>query len=302
MACPPPRTSGATTRFRRSTASSRGPAGCTRGTSPRRVTARMVVQRRTLPHLAASVRHFMTCGVSRIAIGPCMAHDSCWKPGDEEILRGQVDEIVADSLAHLETAGTVPVGFLTGADREPRARDKGPRCAAVSGRGACVDTAAEFWGCPLFARSLRRLPPLADSAADLVSLGSVHDPALTARLAALPERARQHPLFSTDSRRCGARRCRDCEFAADCWICPAAICESGHGLDPHEIPEFHCAFSRVTLEARRRFRDMRAPAGAPEMPGRARRGAAGGGSGPAIRDGWNPPVAGSTELTETSRN
>jgi len=230
------------------------------------VTARTVVQGRTLPHLAASVRHFMKCGVRRIAIGPCLAHESCWERGDEEILLGQVNEIVADSLAHLEAAGTVPVGFLTGADRDPRARDKGPHCAAVSGRGACVDAAGRVWGCPLFARSLRRLPPLAASVASLVSLGSVHDPALAERLAALPERARQHPLFLADSRRSGTRRCRDCELAADCRICPAAICERPHSPDPHEVPEFHCAFNRVTLEARRRFRDMRVKAGATRCP------------------------------------
>jgi sulfatase maturation enzyme AslB (radical SAM superfamily) len=232
----------------------------------RRVTVRMVVQGRTLPHLAASVRHFMKCGVRRIAIGPCMAHESCWEPGDEEILRGQVNEIVADSLAHLEAAGTVPVGFLTGADRDPRARDKGPHCAAVSGRCACVDAAGQVWGCPLFARSLRELPPLAASAAPLVSLGSVRNSALTAHLAALPERARQHPLFSAASRGCGARRCRDCEYAAGCRICPAAICESRHNLDPYAVPAFHCAFSRATLEARRRFRDLRTRSGPQKCP------------------------------------
>lgn len=231
-----------------------------------RVTIRMVVERRTLPLLTESVRYFLEKGVHRIAIGPCLAHDPCWEPGDEEILRGQVDEIVADSLAHLQTVGTVPVGFLGGADRGQQARDKGPQCAAVTGRCACVDAAGEVWGCPLFARSLRRLPSMAENASDLVSLGSIYDPALTARLAALPERARQYPLFSTALRRCGTRRCHDCEHAADCRICPAAICEREHSLDPSEVPAFHCAFSRVTLEARRRFRDLRAKAGATRCP------------------------------------
>lgn len=232
----------------------------------RRVTARMVVQGRTLPHLAASVRHFMACGLSRIAIGPCLAHDPNWEPLDEEVLRGQVDEIVADSLAHLETVGRIPVGFLGGADRDPHAQAKGPRCPAVSGRGACVDTSGQVWGCPLFARSLRRLPPLAEAAADLVSLGSVHTPALAERLGGLPERARGQPLFSMDTAHCGTTQCRNCEFAADCLICPAAICENPHSMDPREVPAFQCAFSRVTLGARRRFHDMRAKAGATRCP------------------------------------
>lgn len=232
----------------------------------RRVTIRLVVERRTLPLLAESVRYFLGRQVRRIAVAPCLTPGSGPDLAEEEALCDQLDVIVADSLRHLETSGTVPVGFLMGADREPVSADRGLRCAAVSGRCACVDTAGQVWGCPLFAPSLRGLPPLADAAADLVRLGSVHDSSLTARLAGLPERARDHPLFSMESRRCGARRCRDCEHAAECWICPAAICESGQGLDPHEVPAFHCAFNRLTLEARRRFRDMRVKAGATRCP------------------------------------
>jgi sulfatase maturation enzyme AslB (radical SAM superfamily) len=232
----------------------------------RRVTVLIVVGVRTLPHLSASVRHCLERGVSRIAINPSTMNNASWNAANDEILRGQVGEIVAESIRHLNATGTVPVGFLGGAERGPPARGKGPRCAAVSGRCACVDASGWVWGCPLFARSLQRLPPLAERAAALVSLGSVHDPALTARLAALPERARHHPLFSVDSRRSGAHRCRDCELAADCLICPAAICEHGQGLDPHEVPAFHCAFSRVTLDARRRFRDLRARTGPQKCP------------------------------------
>lgn len=232
----------------------------------RRVTVLMVVHERTLPHLSASVGHFLERRVSRIAINPSTMKHSSWNAENEEVLCYQVDEIVAASLRHLNATGTVSVGFLAGADGDPRARGKGLRCAAVSGRCACVDASGLVWGCPLFARSLRRLPPLAASAADFVSLGSVRDPALTERLAALPERARWHPLFSAASRRCGTRRCRDCEFAADCLICPAAICENPHSMDPLEVPAFHCAFSRVTLEARRRFCDLRAKVGATRCP------------------------------------
>jgi len=104
------------------------------------------------------------------------------------------------------------------------------------------------------------------SQADLASLGSVLDPVLTARLAALPERARRHPLFSTASRSCGPRRCSECEHAADCNICPAAISECDQGADPSEVPAFHCAFNRLTLEARRRFREQRAQAGPQRCP------------------------------------
>jgi len=104
------------------------------------------------------------------------------------------------------------------------------------------------------------------SQADFASLGSVHDPSLAARLAALPERARCHPLFSTASRSSGPRPCSECEHAADCNICPAAISECDQGADPSEVPAFHCAFNRLTLEARRRFREQRAQAGPQRCP------------------------------------
>jgi sulfatase maturation enzyme AslB (radical SAM superfamily) len=231
-----------------------------------RVSIRMVVERRTLPLLAESVRYFLGRAVRRIAVAPCLTPDSGSGLAEEETLCDQLDVIVADSLRHLETTGTVPVGFLAGADGDPRGRGKGPRCAAVSGRCACVDASGLVWGCPLFARSLRKLPPLAALVADFVFLGGVHDSSLTPRLAALPARTRHHPLFSARSRRCGSRQCCDCEFAADCRICPAAICERSHNPDPREVPTFHCAFSRVTLDARRRFRDMRAKAGTQQCP------------------------------------
>jgi sulfatase maturation enzyme AslB (radical SAM superfamily) len=232
----------------------------------RRVTIRLVVERRTLPLLAESVRYFLGRGVRRIAVAPCLTSEPGWGPAEEGILCEQLDAIVAASLQQLDSTGAVPVSFLIGTDREPGSGSTGLHCAAVSGRCACVDAAGQVWGCPLFTRSLRRLPPLAEGAAELVSLGSVHDPSLAARLAGLPERARCHPLFSTASRSSGPRRCSECEHAADCNICPDAICESGQGLDPQEVPAFHCAFNRLTLEARRRFRDMRVKAGATRCP------------------------------------
>ena len=225
-----------------------------------RVAVRMTVQRITLPYLAASVRYLIERGVSRVGVGPCMMTEPRWDARDEGVLRDQVGEIVADSLRHLDATGTIPVGFLTGGAPASSALPGAPQCAAVSGSSICVDAAGSVWGCPLFARSLRPLPPLATIAAELVSLGGVRDPALLARLAALPERARNHPLFAGSSRHCGARRCRDCELASDCHICPASICGGQHRADPQEVPAFDCAFSRVTLEARHQFRETRARA------------------------------------------
>lgn len=224
----------------------------------RRVAVRIVVHPVTLPHLAASVRHLMDRSVPHVGVSPAICSGSGWSPECDANLRDQVSEIVADSLRQLTATGTVPVAFLVGGAAAPKARVTPPRCAAVSGKCVCVDASGRAWGCPLFAGSLRRLPPLAANAAEIVSFGSIHDRAAASRLAALPGRAHDHPLFSGRSLRCGSRRCADCELSADCLICPAAICEQPPSADLHEVPEFHCAFSRVTLDARRRFRAMHA--------------------------------------------
>jgi sulfatase maturation enzyme AslB (radical SAM superfamily) len=221
-----------------------------------RVAVRMVVQPVTLPCLAESVRYLFAREVPSIAVGPGIMRDFVSEWGSEELLRQQVGQIVADSLRQLGLTGTIPVGFLAGGNREPGLRASPPRCAAVSGACICVDAAGSVWGCPLFARSLRRLPPLAANTTRLVALGTIRDRALGARHARHPEESLRWPLFSSSStRHCGTRRCRDCEFAADCFICPAAICEHKDCTDPHNVPGFHCAFSKITLEGRRRFRE-----------------------------------------------
>jgi len=232
----------------------------------RRVVVRVVVHPVTLPYLAASVRHLMDRLVPHVGLSPAIGSGSGWGPECDTILRDQVSEIVADSLRHLDATGTVPVAFLGGGAVAPPTRVAPPRCPAVSGRCVCVDASGRAWGCPLFASSLRRLPPLAASAAAIVAFGSIHDRAIASRLAALPGRASDHPLFSGRARRCGSRRCADCELSADCLICPAAICEQPPGVDLREVPESHCAFSRVTLDARRRFREQRARAGPQRCP------------------------------------
>lgn len=231
-----------------------------------RVAIRMTVHRGSLGTMAASARYLIDRGVAWVSVNPSMMMDSAWDDRLEDILCEQVHQIEADSLRHLATTGSVPVGFLNHTPRSPVLRTWSPSCGAVSGSVCCVDATGDAWGCPLFARSLRPLPPLAESAAEVVFLGSVHQGGLRERLASLPDRAREHPLFSGRSRRSGSRRCRDCELAADCAICPASICGPGPSTDPREVPSFDCAFNRVTLDARGRFRAARARAGGEACP------------------------------------
>jgi sulfatase maturation enzyme AslB (radical SAM superfamily) len=232
----------------------------------RRVTVNMMVHGATLPFLAASVRYLITRGVARIAVAPCILAHERWRVSDGEVLRHQVRAIVESSLRQLDSTGTIPVTFLAGADPMPRPKPGAPRCAAVSGASLCVDTAGKAWGCALFAGSLRRLPPLAASGSNVTFLGDVHDPAVVSRLASLPERARSHPLFSKTSPGCGAVRCRSCDVAGDCFICPAAICEEATRLEPHRVPELACAFNRIALEGRGGFLDALSRAGAGGCP------------------------------------
>jgi len=57
--------------------------------------------------------------------------------------------------------------------------------------------------------------------------------------------------MQSDRKHSGRRRCADCRYGASCHICPVAIAHAGP--DPHLVPEFLCAFRRVSLEYRERF-------------------------------------------------
>jgi len=222
----------------------------------RRLSVAMIVQATTVPMLARSVRGLLSLGVSNIVMSPLMTHDPGWTRATLRLLEGQVDEIVSASRRLRAHTGTVPVSFLRsgrGASA-PVTRIPGAFCSVSSPESVAVDPNGHAWGCPSFAGSVQRLPPLGRAAAKGLDLGGVLEPGFRSRLARLPRRAGQLPLLrDRHKKRTWRGRCRDCPLFEHCLVCPVTAAHAPGNRDPHKIPAHQCDFQFVTLAARRAF-------------------------------------------------
>ncbi len=227
-----------------------------------RVKVLMTMSGATLPCLGDGVRYFLEKGVSAVEVSSRVAPDPSWRASSRDELERQVGAVVAASVEHWRRYGRVPVSFLAGGPASgPGASGGEFMCGAPLGTALCVDPAGRAWACPLFAASLRDLPPLARQASAALDLGAIASPEFGRRLSALPGRARTLRAF-TDRRakRSSHGACAECRFVAGCGVCPASICGDPDGEDPDLVPDSVCAFNHVTMAARRRFDRMTAGA------------------------------------------
>lgn len=223
-----------------------------------RVRIQAVLRPRTVPHLARSVRYFLDRGLSEVVFSPSMGEGTGSVDSYRRGLRKQLSEVVRDSLVHWTRTATVPVTFLRpGPPEEGGIAQDGFVCGAGYGKGLCVDSGGRAWTCPMFARSMGRLSPLAQKVSRAVGLGDVRDPSLRERLAKLPERtASLRLLTDREGKHSCYGRCKECEFIRDCVICPGAVSLEPGNTDPDRVPDIQCEFNRATLGARRAFSRM----------------------------------------------
>ena len=222
------------------------------------VTVGMTLLASTTSHLAEGVRYLISKGVADIGLAPLAGWELEWHAATRAELQEQVDEVLQLSLDHWRRTGLVPVQFLSGAPvRDSRGPVSDLMCGAVDGRAMVVDPDGQAWACPVFAASVRSLPPLGAEASRAFALGDVSAPALVRRLRGLPAKARALGIFTNKrGKRSSYGACARCRFVADCHVCPASICHIPGNRDPDLIPDFQCAFNQVTLEARQRFDEM----------------------------------------------
>jgi len=224
------------------------------GYARRKVHLGLTLSSANVGFLAASVDLLMCQGIARIHVTPSITADNGWGPDSEVDLEEQVAHIVQRSLEHWEETGTVPVGFLAGGKRRSEATALGLPCNAGTGELLCVDPGGRLWTCPALASSLRRPPALVRDALRVLDLGNGVDADLPDRLRRLPDRARGLPLFIMPEERGSPKgSCRSCEEVGVCHVCPAALEAPAQPGDPPAVPDLHCAFNRITAEARRRF-------------------------------------------------
>jgi sulfatase maturation enzyme AslB (radical SAM superfamily) len=220
-----------------------------------RVRVAMALLGSTARELASSVSHLLAKGVSDIRISPRFTFDPDWCATSIKSLRDQIALVVGISRQHWERHGTVPVAFLRSRPKQNLPGAAGDLlCSAATGANLCVDPDGRVWPCPMLAGSLRKLPPLAQEAADTLYLGHIDDPGLATRRASLPRLARSLPLFTGRyDKKSSTHRCRECNWADECQLCPAAIAEIPENEDPSRVPDFFCAYTRLTSEARAKF-------------------------------------------------
>jgi sulfatase maturation enzyme AslB (radical SAM superfamily) len=222
----------------------------------RRVSVAVTLTADTIPRLAESVRYFLGKGVPEIVINPAITDQPDWDETRLGELDAQFDALFRASLAYHRRTGLTPVKLLR-RSAGSRARPGPPDwlCGACGGEHLAIDVDGQLTGCLLFARSYQELPTTAlGRALTTLGLGSIHEKWLVRRLEGYGARVAAVQLFNGRSRkRTHRRRCATCAVRSECNPCPVSIVHQPGNEDPHRIPAFVCAFSRVAARYRRRF-------------------------------------------------
>jgi sulfatase maturation enzyme AslB (radical SAM superfamily) len=218
-----------------------------------RLEAAVTVTPANLHLLSQSVDWLLERDVPRIALGPLIGPPAPWGRARERELDEQLLFAFRRSLALYRRTGRVPVTLFRRPLGPSPANGGGAVCGVSLGRSITVDVDGEVSGCPLLARSGQTLaaPGLRRFVRPL-RIGRLDAPDLGARLARFRAEVRRSPLFTGRERRYTTRRrCAACRWRASCSVCPVAVAHTGE--DPHRVPDFLCAFSRLTAKYRERF-------------------------------------------------
>jgi sulfatase maturation enzyme AslB (radical SAM superfamily) len=217
------------------------------------VAVEMTLTVAAIPRLAESVRYLVGLGLEHIQVGPVVTWEPGWCDAAENELRRQVEQVLADSLELFERERRSPVAFLRPTVRR---RHRPFVCSAASGDTVAVDSDGRVWGCHLFASSLQHLPHLAREVSEVLDLGSVDDPGLDNRLTHLPRAGRSLRLLTQMRDKLSSQHaCGECPHVNACLVCPLATCHIPGNADPRRVPDQHCAFNRITLEAAAAYRE-----------------------------------------------
>ena len=220
-----------------------------------RVTVAMTLTPQTVSHLADSVSHLIGIGVATIAINPAMDAQPVRRGWLPELNR-QFGEVYRRSLAHYWHTGNVPVRLFRKSPFGNRRHPTGWACQAPLGRSVVVDADGEVSTCLLATRTYtdgRPLTPAMRAAARSLRAGPA-DQDLPNRLRQVRDHAARAGIFAADAHRHAARGpCSQCEWREQCVVCPlmAAGVSGGHGS--FRVPDFLCAFNRLSALYRDRF-------------------------------------------------
>jgi len=209
-----------------------------------------------VPFLADSVEYLLAKGIGEIDVTPVMTPVPGWDEDCRRELEGQFERILANSLAHFEATGEVPLKLYAGRGRLSGSQvARRAMCEIVDSNSWAVDVDGRVSGCALFAPSIQEFgSDLLRECRPVLSLGHVTDPDLLAKYASFRDAVARLPIFSEKERKYSSyRRCADCRFFAACVTCPASIGFAEGNTDPHRVPDYYCAFNYTSLASRDGF-------------------------------------------------
>ena len=238
----------------------------------------------TVGGLADAIQYVTGKGVRRITVSPVIAATPDWSAAGHRELGVQFDRILDLSVGLYNVSGEVPfAGFRPSSQplsppmgRHARGRsgrvpvpNGGAMCGAGHGAEITVDPDGEVAGCPIWLESLQRFPgEMLEPRLAPLRLGRVGSADFARRLASLPNAVAAVDMFNQRERKHSSYGlCGDCRFLRDCRVCPISIGHLPGNLDPHRIPDFHCAYSRISLAAREEFQRRIAGTGRPRQEG-----------------------------------
>ena len=213
----------------------------------------IIVTPENLHALAESVSQVLERGVSRITLGPVTGGSVKWERSRERELDGQLCLLYRRCRSLYDRTGRVPVTLFRRSLGRPLAKERGAMCGIGRGGLVTVDVDGETSACPLLPRSYQTLSaPGLRRWVEPLRIGRLDTPDLGGRLDRFRAEVRRSPLFMQRERKHTARRrCAHCRYRASCRVCPVAIAHAGD--DPHLVPEFLCAFNRLSSKYRERF-------------------------------------------------
>ncbi len=212
----------------------------------------------TVRYLSESVRYFMEKGVCHLILFPAMRPWPEWKVGDVAALDDQFAGVYADSLRCLRETGTVPVALFR---KHAGGRETREPCSAVAGSNLVIDVDGQAYGCVLFAESYREFSSdLLNQALAPLKLGDFRDSRLRQRHSDYLKTIADTALFrDLEERYSSYGRCAECSYSRACSVCPASIACDPANSDPHRVPDFICAYNRVSLKYRSLFPSLPDP-------------------------------------------
>jgi sulfatase maturation enzyme AslB (radical SAM superfamily) len=229
----------------------------------------------TVASLPDAVRYFLSKDVSSVVVNPVQPRDASWRPERIDEIERAFGEAVGVCLDHRHRTGRVPLLNLLAAQATPRmSAGRLPMCAAGLSQSIADDVDGTAHVCALAAGSYSGTVGtfMRESLAAL-RVGGVDDEGLATRVAAFANGVPGAPVFGDKRRKHSSYgRCRDCEYLDRCSVCPLSIARVAASDDLNRVPDFVCAFNRVSIACRDRFgaataRDApRPPDDAPQRP------------------------------------